>query len=605
MIFGLAWRHKEAESSEELLSLKRFMYADGLICKDVHEGSFRGGCFLNPKLPYRTEDLIYSDEYEGLTVLLYGSVFNQCELQKELKFPGTINQPELIARMFLSKGPNFVKKLNGDFGIFINQPQENKSWLFRDQIGIKPLCFAYEDQNLFFSSDSIALSRALKTNNRISDAFLLSFFKYVDFRKTPNRKVKILEPGHYLEYSNGQISITQYWNPEDFRIDSKIEFEQMTKDFKLLVSDSIRRRCDHRFKAGAHVSGGLDSGLVSTLARREYRNQDEFYGFSWSPDNFDAKELKFDERDVVKKVCDAAKISPVFSQMTQAEFSKATGAYLENQTYFIEDGIRKKAGELGANLLFSGWGGDEFISLTDRGIDTDLLLGMKLKAFFRRNPISNIRQLLSTLFYYVLLPAIGLMDSKTKQSFRDDALYIKKPYKRSDKKAIKNFYFYKSRRRLHLGLLRFYHINQRTESWSINGFQRGIEYRYPLLDKRIVEYMLQVPSVLLSRTQNCRAIVREISEGVLPEDVRTLWHKTDPVYFKQRWNFMREAANENIGEIGNWEKNPDLQFIDFKSLEKDIQRFVNQLEDPDFKPLVDALVYIKTLHEFTKVYHSK
>ncbi len=34
----------------------------------------------------------------------------------------------------------------------------------------------------------------------------------------------------------------------------------------------------------------------------------------------------------------------------------------------------------------------------------------------------------------------------------------------------------------------------------MNGFRKGVEYRYPLLDKRIIEYMLKVPSELLCKT---------------------------------------------------------------------------------------------------------
>ena len=44
----------------------------------------------------------------------------------------------------------------------------------------------------------------------------------------------------------------------------------MLSDLTALLTDAVKIRCDGRFRAGAHVTGGLDSGIVSTLARKEY-----------------------------------------------------------------------------------------------------------------------------------------------------------------------------------------------------------------------------------------------------------------------------------------------------------------------------------------------
>ena len=66
----------------------------------------------------------------------------------------------------------------------------------------------------------------------------------------------------------------------------------MLADLGELVKDAVRIRCDSRFIAGAHVSGGLDSGIVSAMAREQYRHQELFYGFSWSPAGFVSGDVK-------------------------------------------------------------------------------------------------------------------------------------------------------------------------------------------------------------------------------------------------------------------------------------------------------------------------
>ena len=49
------------------------------------------------------------------------------------------------------------------------------------------------------------------------------------------------------------------------------------------------------------------------------------------------------------------------------------------------------------------------------------------------------------------------------------------------------------------------------DDWFLSGARYGIEYRYPLLDKDIIEYMLKVPSKLLFKRDYSRSIIRELS----------------------------------------------------------------------------------------------
>jgi len=249
--------------------------------------------------------------------------------------------------------------------------------------------------------------------------------------------------------------------------------------------------------------------------------------------------------------------------------------------------------DLGINLIFSGWGGDEFISLGDRGIDMDLLFGIKWKSFFRRNPLLPLKTFIKYLLFYVIYPSIGKLDPGTAKSFQNDSKYIKAGFKKSDPISLKNFYFYSSRRKLHLGLLKFYHIQERTETWAINGFKHGVEYRYPLLDKRIIEYILKIPSALLSKSKHFRPLLREVSGDNLPKEIKWHWDKTDPVQMTQEYHFVQQSAIQCMDEINDWKLNPGLHFIDFALLEQDIVRF-KETKPTDDPVLFRALVYIMT-----------
>jgi asparagine synthase (glutamine-hydrolysing) len=377
----------------------------------------------------------------------------------------------------------------------------------------------------------------------------------------------------------------------------------MLDELKDLLSDAVRLRFDHRFTAGAHVTGGLDSGVVAALARTHFLHQDRFYGFSWSPVDHFPDNIRYDERDLVRSSCGMADIQPVFSTVDAAEYSRFVSGFYHTQGYFYENKTLEQAGELGVNLLFSGWGGDEFISMGDSGIDSDLLFHFKWRTFFQRNRITHLKGLIKTLLYFIIYPAFGLLDPKVARSFKEYTHYLNKPFKRSDRKALRDFYFYRSRRQQHLGLLHFYHLQSRTEAWAINGFRHGIEYRYPLLDKRIIEYILKIPSELLVKSGHYRPLVREISNGILPEEVRWHWEKVDPVQYAHEQDLIKTSAIAFMNEVELWRSNPDLSFINFDLLEKDIRWFKEHSEG-DYRALFRTVVTIKGLHEFCHVYYK-
>ncbi len=382
--------------------------------------------------------------------------------------------------------------------------------------------------------------------------------------------------------------------------------DNMLSDLKNLLSDAVTIRCDRRFTAGAHVSGGLDSGIVAALARKEYYSQDEFTGFSWSPrDYISPAGTKYDERDLVIKSCTKANINPLFSEMSNSDFQGIVSSYSTNHGFFSEHSTIDQAVRTKTNLIFSGWGGDEFISTGVSAMEPDLLRRLKLGIFFRRNPVYPPKLFIKRMIFCVVHPALGIMSRGMIRSFKNDSRYIKKSFSQSDRKAIKYFHFNTSKHQFHLSMLRFYHLQNRCESWNVNGYRRGVEYRYPLLDRRIIEYMLKVPTELLCKTDDVRPLLRELGEGILPEEVRLNRSKNDPVYREWMEELFRDAAVSFMEEVSVWRANPDLSFIDFDLLTRDISIFKDSPENFQQKVLFRSLVYLKAIHEFTVDYRQE
>ncbi|MHC1731097.1 MAG: asparagine synthase-related protein [Bacteroidales bacterium] len=572
---------------------------------NVLSGSFSGGFFLNKRLPYVERDLLWKDETTGLTVLLSGSVYNRAELAALLQPADEVPDPELIGRLFLNEGPGFVARLNGDFAICIIKRIAGEIWLFRDHLGIRPLAYSVREKELIFSTDIVALCASLCEGNGAEADYLSGHFRYIDYRTTPCSKVRKLSPGHYLRFAEGNIKVAPYWQPEKIKTDRRLTHQEMLAGIDSLIRDAVKIRCDDRFTAGAHVSSGLDSSVVALHARRECGSQETFHGFSWSPSECEPLSAAYDEREMVLRLCRENDIKPVFSGMDPKCFREAVSSFFINHGFFAEHLTLRQAEQAGVNLIFSGWGGDEFVSTGAPSIEADLLRDLRLRLFFRRNELRRPVRFLKNVVRYIVMPALCIHERGTARAFRDDARYLRPQWRRSDRRAVKQFYFHTSRRGHHLGMLQFYHLQDRCEKWFTMGFRHGVEYRYPLLDRRIVEYMLKVPSELLCVSGYSRPLLREISSGLLPEEIRLNPSKTDPVYSRRMAELYRDAAISFMEESGGWMENPDLQFIDFGRLEEDIRRFRQGETAVADDVLFRGVIYIRAIDAFTREYRSR
>ena len=190
---------------------------------------------LNPGLPYTDADLHFYDEAGDTLVLLSGAVYNKDELLSLSNITTPVPDPELIAGLFRREGPDFVKKLNGDFSILILRPAEKEAYLFRDHMGIRPLVYSFADKALHFSTDIISMCKAFSGGQDIDSAYLMAYFKDIDYRKTPNNKVINLLPGHFIHFSLSGIRTIKYWEPEKIKTDKTLTHDRMLVELKRLL----------------------------------------------------------------------------------------------------------------------------------------------------------------------------------------------------------------------------------------------------------------------------------------------------------------------------------------------------------------------------------
>ena len=92
-------------------------------------------------------------------------------------------------------------------------------------------------------------------------------------------------------------------------------------------------------------------------------------------------------------------------------------------------------------------------------------------------------------------------------------------------------------RRVQLHLLQGGHLADRIEGWAAGGARLGIEYRYPLLDRRVIEFALGLSPEQFLRGRWSRWLMRRAFDRLLPPQVCWNSSKSDPV----REESLREA----------------------------------------------------------------
>ena len=559
--------------------------------------------FSHVDLPARPENHWYIDDKSEIAVFFDGHLYNRYVLLSSIQ---TISESlaELIYRLFSRDNLSFIDLLNGDFSIGIFDFRKKEYFLIKDHVGITPLSFVKIDEAFYFSSDTMGLARGLFKSEIIDPEFILSTFLHYEetFAFAPNKCIIKIPPGHYAKITEDSVTMIKHWFPEKIAINTRRNFEETYIQLNELVIDSVRIRSDSNYRAGAHISGGLDSSLIAALARKMNPDQTPFYGFTWSPeDEIDPGTILFDERNWINQQCLKSEIQPVHANFDEQDIWNAYQNWRLPSMEIFEQMIRREAKDFGVNLIFSGWGGDEFLSIGNPYLDYDLFYEGRFKKFLQLHPVSKPKKLAKALLHNVLIPRkrISYLKYKTYPFLFD---YIKNGLKSNKLNPVKRS-SYTNRQGIHLGYLDYKHLSQRCEDWYIAGQRSGIEYRYPLLDKRIIEFILTIPTKHFAQKGTDRIFSRLIGKELLINEIKNVSQKNDPVnsyIFRKKTQALIPRL---ITEISAIKSNSYLQFVDFNLLEKNVKSETNKDGSPS-RELFFILHHLKVAHEFTKAFHA-
>lgn len=214
----------------------------------------------------------FIDEEGRYAIVFNGEVFNFPELRRALEQAGhqfrSHTDTEVVLRLFTLKGPAFLHDLNGFFALAIHDRETDSLFLARDRFGVKPLLWAKHDGRFLFGSEMRALME-LGVPREVDPVSLRMYFThfYIPAPFSMLKAVQKLPPGHSLSVSQ-EGNRLERWYDREGAAGSAPESKDPSRRIRELLDDAVRIRLISDVPIGTFLSGGLDSSIVSALAKR-------------------------------------------------------------------------------------------------------------------------------------------------------------------------------------------------------------------------------------------------------------------------------------------------------------------------------------------------
>ena len=452
----------------------------------------------------------------GSHVLTYnGELYNHERLRAGLPGPwASSGDTEVLLRLLATDGAACLSRVVGMFAFASWDSRAKSLLLVRDRLGIKPLYYRLLPDGIAFASELKALMLLGTPDIDQSAVRDFLFHGYIPAPKTIYRGICKLPAAHTLRWQAGKVSIERYWNPTTETVARSAE--DTVQELDALLREVVPQHTVSDVPVGVFLSGGIDSALTAFYldAPRTYTLGFEQGGRS--------------EADAARQV--AAHLDTEHLEMTapQADFAGALdrmpGMFDEPfgdsaawSNYLVAQFARREV-----TVALSGEGGDEIFCgyprYWSRVGGRSNFLNRSLARYLP--PLSRLASSMQRRSYEGLpayAAALGGMtgeqiDSLLAPSWTApdyDYLWFYRQYWRDDLRPLAQLRWLDLNTDLAEGLL------TKVDRTSM---AHSLEVRPPLLDHRLVEFMLSVDPQLLvdERRRRGKLLVRRLMEPRLP-----------------------------------------------------------------------------------------
>src|ERR1700722_7565950 len=449
-------------------------------------------------------------------VLCYnGEIYNHERLRADLPGPWqSTGDTEVLVHLLAKHGSACLDRLAGMFAFAAWDTREQRLLLRADRLGIKPLYYQVLPDGIAFASELKALLVLGQPEIDHSAVRDFLFHGYVPAPKTIYRGIAKLPAGHTLTWQAGRIGIERYWEPST-RIIARSSADTLS-ELDALLHDVVPAHTLSDVPVGVFLSGGIDSALTAYYLDTPRTFTLGFDSGARSEADAARRAAEHLHTEHLEMTAPLADFVQALDRMP-ALFDEPFGDSAAWSNYLIAQFARREG-----TVALSGEGGDEIFCGYPRYWSRigarSTLLNRSLARYLP--PLSRLAASMQRHAYVGLPAYAAALGGLTAQQI--DVL-LAKPWAEPDYDYL---WFYRQFWREDLGALpqlRWLDLNTDLAEGLLTKVDRtsmahSLEVRPPLLDHRLVEFMLSVdPEMLVDRRRRRgKLLVRQLMEPRLP-----------------------------------------------------------------------------------------
>ena len=458
-----------------------------------------------------------------------GELYNYIELKAELVRAGylfkTASDTEVILASFAAWGTNAFQRFNGMFAFALWDNLTATIYLVRDASGIKPLYYAVTKEGLAFASEvrGFAPLPYLQRENTNWPVYLLAYGQLPE-PVTTLKEVRPLQKGTFLRYHVPSAK----WDIESFALFSYIEDIDDPLKAKSLIRNCLQKAVERHLLSdapiGVFLSGGIDSGIMATLAGKYHKSTLKTLSIIFDDEQYSEK--KYQDLFLQQLHC------PNWQEvLTEQEFEKNFPAIINAMDMPGCDGINtwfisKYAKESGLKAVLSGIGGDELFGgyPSFKRIDSVHWIEKIPHHLLRAGRYSGSKKLRRMAYlslggakgFYLFLRGQFIPASIAKQlGYAEKEVWDIL----EDMPELNEIGYLKPGNQASWIEMNLYMQNQLLRDSDVMSMAHGIEIRVPFLDKEFVELALRIKSSVKYDKVIPKKLLIESFAAELPEPV--------------------------------------------------------------------------------------
>ena len=464
-------------------------------------------------------------------LIFNGEIYNYPELKNDLLKKGvqfnTASDTEVLLYHMIHHGENGINVLEGCFAFAFYDQQEDELLLVRDQLGINPLLFSIQENEVIFASELSPFKTLLSTWEINSPALNAYFqYTYVPAPDTILVGVHKLLPGHYLKVKGNAIDILQYYSVRDAKkVD--LPYGEAVKEVKRKLESAVIKRLNADVPIGTFLSGGVDSSIVSQITA-DFKTSLNTFSIGFVGNEF------LDESAYAKNVAEhiGSRHFPIQLEKEkviasfQAVLNSIDEPFADSSAvamYFLSRAAKEEvtvclSGD-GADELFAGYNKHKAYQRSKKPgvlLKVASKLAKQLPGGKRSGQLTNrIRQMkkFGALLQEKWPASYWMLASFISNERRGQLLLQNEPYQSSiqpGKDSLNDFLKTDQE---------FVLPNDMLKKVDMMSMRHSLEVRAPFLDRELVDFVNGLPEEYKLQGNNGKRILRDAFREVLPDEV--------------------------------------------------------------------------------------